>query len=116
MISEILRIAAFSFLAWCFASFNINWIKDYKKSHRVAIHYLGEVIIFGSVFYVYFSLFEPTFTTFYTIITCLLSLFVFEMAAWKWYYKQVPWYYGYLHWWLPSYLVSGAIYGVSQLF
>jgi hypothetical protein len=115
MTSEILRIIVFSFVAWCFASFNINWIRDIKKPLRVAIHYLGEVVIFGSVFYAYFSLFETTFTPFYTIITCLFSLLAFELAAWKWYYKQVPWYYGYLHWWFPSYLVGGAIYGVSQL-
>lgn len=107
-------IVASTLVAWFFATININLIKPLRMPWRVVVHYVMETIIFGTVFFMYFSWFEA-FTFFQTILICLFSLLFFELIAWKYYYKGIPWYYGFWHWWFPSYLIAGVLYGIHEV-
>lgn len=115
MFQDVVAVAGFSLVGWLLASVNITWLRPMPKKKRVALHYVGEILIFGGVFALYYQLVPSTMEVFGVILTCLLSLLVYELMAWKVYYGGVPWYYGFAHWWFPTYLIAGAIYLVFWL-
>lgn len=109
---QILMVSLFSFLGWIITLFIIALLKDIPRIAFVIVHYLINIIIFGSIFALYFKYLNH-YSPFMIMAIAMITIFILEFVYFKFIYTSDIWFLNFLDWILPAFILASTIYFIG---
>jgi len=108
-------VTIITFVPWCLSLLFLMTDHFFSKVISLLFHYILVLFLYGVTFFLYYEKHKGA-DPFTVMIFAILSIFIFELIYFGFFYQGDFWFLNYFDWFVPLFLISSTIYGVGKLF
>ncbi len=111
---SIITVAITAFIPWLLILASLGPAGALPRVLFILVHYTLDVLLFGIAFAHYFKGHQHE-DPFVVMVVAMLSLFMYEIVFFKFFYQGEMWFFSYWDWIVPAFIIASTIYFIGKV-